>query len=231
MVLRLRGPRLRPLVAFRRLSFPSHRRFRAGQLAAALPFCLGEFTSRTIVAQLSLGPDAAGVILLAFIRLDAESVFLNALSFFALPFRSSPFSSSKVDYMAPGKWRRDCGLWAPCRYAASVGCGRVCRLTWLPATSAGGIYSIPPFRGRPEGIASLRRYGTGTGCAACRSLRSWSIIPCCGQSLLGLYRLFLAVGRGFARTCPYCRSCPRRRPRRCSVGRSNIRGRRFPGPP
>ena len=86
MVLRLRGPRLRPLVAIRRLSFPSHRRFRAGQLAAALPFCLGEFTSRTIAAQLSLGSDAAGVILLAFIRLDAESVFLNSHSFLELPF-------------------------------------------------------------------------------------------------------------------------------------------------
>ena len=79
---------------------------------------------------------------------------------------------------------------------------RTCRLQrrlWslpcLPATSADGICSSAPFPGRPAGIASPRRYGTGTGCAACRSLRSWSVIPCCGQSLLAFYRLFRAVGR------------------------------------
>ena len=73
---------------------------------------------------------------------------------------------------------------------------RPCRLSFLSATWGGGTYSIPRFRGRPEGIASPRRCGTGTGCAACRSLRSWSIIPCRGQSLLGLHRLFRAVSLG-----------------------------------
>ena len=71
---------------------------------------------------------------------------------------------------------------------------RPCDFAWRVATWGGGIYSIPRFRGRPAGIASLRRCGNGTGCAACRSLRSWSVFPCRGQSLLGLYRLSRAVG-------------------------------------
>ena len=89
-----------------------------------------------------------------------------------------------VDYMVSRRYLRDCGLSASCRQAVFVGRGRACRLRrrpcrliWLPATSGGGTCSIPRFRGRPEGIASPRRYGSGTGCAACRLLRSWSTFP------------------------------------------------------